>query len=221
MTGMGTTGVLEVTNLSTQIRLSRSVVEAVGNVDFAIGAGETLGLVGESGCGKSMTGLSLIRLLPNGGHIVGGSIKLRGLELVDLAEDDLRAVRGNEIAIIFQDSQSSLNPTMPIGRQVAEPVRLHRGVSKSEARERALEVPALPVPVVDTVAAGDTFCGVFASALARGSDVETGLVRATAAGALAVGVAGATPSLPRAEAVDQLLSRFGPVSVRKLSPPVA
>ena len=87
--------------------------------------------------------------------------------------------------------------------------------------ERALEVPALPVPVVDTVAAGDAFCGVFASALARGSDVETGLVRATAAGALAVGVAGATPSLPRAEAVDQLLSRFGPVSVRKLSPPVA
>lgn len=87
--------------------------------------------------------------------------------------------------------------------------------------ERALEVPALPVPVVDTVAAGDTFCGVFASALARGSDVETGLVRATAAGALAVGVAGATPSLPRAEAVDQMLSRFGPVSVRKLSPPVA
>jgi ribokinase len=87
--------------------------------------------------------------------------------------------------------------------------------------ERALEVPALSVPVVDTVAAGDAFCGAFASALARGSDVETGLVRATAAGALAVGVAGATPSLPRAEAVDQMLSRFGPVSVRKLSPPVA
>ena len=87
--------------------------------------------------------------------------------------------------------------------------------------ERVLEVPALSVPVVDTVAAGDAFCGAFASALACGSDVETGLVRATAAGALAVGVAGATPSLPRAEAVDQMLSRFGPVSVRKLSPPVA
>jgi oligopeptide/dipeptide ABC transporter ATP-binding protein len=132
--------VLEVTDLSTEIKLSRSVVEAVGNVGFVIDAGETLGLVGESGSGKSMTGLSLIRLLPNGGHIVGGSIKLGGLELVGLPEDDLRAVRGNEIAIIFQDSQSSLNPTMPIGRQVAEPVRLHRGVSNKESRERALEV---------------------------------------------------------------------------------
>lgn len=87
--------------------------------------------------------------------------------------------------------------------------------------ERVLEVPALSVPVVDTVAAGDAFCGAFASALARGSDVETGLARATAAGALAVGVPGATPSLPRAEAVDQMLSRFGPVKVRTLSPPVA
>ncbi len=140
MSSIAPGGVLEVTNLSTQIRLSRSVVEAVGNVDFAIDAGETLGLVGESGCGKSMTGLSLIGLLPNGGHIVGGSIKLSGLELVGLPEDDLRAVRGNEIAVIFQDSQSSLNPTMPIGGQVAEPVRLHRGVSRREARERALEV---------------------------------------------------------------------------------
>jgi ribokinase len=88
-------------------------------------------------------------------------------------------------------------------------------------RERVLEVPALSVPVVDTVAAGDAFCGAFASALAGGSDVESGLVRATASGALAVGVPGATPSLPRAEAVDQMLSRFGPVSVTKRSPPVA
>jgi oligopeptide/dipeptide ABC transporter ATP-binding protein len=132
--------VLEVKNLSTNIQLSSSVVEAVGNVDMRIGAGETLGLVGESGSGKSMTGLSLLDLLPNGGHIVEGSVKLDGRELVGLREADLRALRGNEIAMIFQDSQSSLNPTMAIGEQVAEPVRLHRGVSKREARERALEV---------------------------------------------------------------------------------
>jgi peptide/nickel transport system ATP-binding protein len=134
------TTLLEVENLSTHITLSRSVVEAVGNVDFQIAAGETLGLVGESGSGKSMTGLSLLGLLPNGGHVIDGSIKLEGRELVGLRESELRAVRGNEVAMIFQDSQSSLNPTMSIGEQVAEPVRIHRGASKKEARDRALEV---------------------------------------------------------------------------------
>jgi oligopeptide/dipeptide ABC transporter ATP-binding protein len=131
---------LEVQNLSTHIQLSRSVVQAVGNVDFQIDAGETLGLVGESGCGKSMTGLSLLGLLPNGGHIIEGSVQLYGRELVGLRESELRAVRGNDIAMIFQDSQSSLNPTMTIGEQVAEPVRIHRGASKREALVRALEV---------------------------------------------------------------------------------
>jgi peptide/nickel transport system ATP-binding protein len=131
---------LEVKNLSTHIQLSRSVVEAVGNVDFKIDAGETLGLVGESGSGKSMTGLSLLGLLPNGGHIIEGSVKVDGVELVGLSERDLRSIRGNDVAMIFQDSQSSLNPTMTIGEQVAEPVRVHRGASKSEARDRALEV---------------------------------------------------------------------------------
>ncbi len=82
--------------------------------------------------------------------------------------------------------------------------------------ESVLEVPALPVPVVDTVAAGDAFCGTFASAIARGANLETGLVRATAAGALAVGVRGATPSLPEAEAVDEILSRLGPVKTRRI-----
>ncbi len=87
--------------------------------------------------------------------------------------------------------------------------------------DRVLVVPGLSVPVVDTVAAGDAFCGAFASALARGEGVEDGLARATAAGALAVGVAGATSSLPRAKAVDQLLSRSRPIGIRRLSPPVA
>jgi oligopeptide/dipeptide ABC transporter ATP-binding protein len=134
------TAALEVRNLTTEIELSSSVVHAVGNVDIAIGAGETLGLVGESGCGKSMLGLSILGLLPGGGRIREGSIRLEGRELVGLRERDLRRVRGNEIAMIFQDSQSSLNPTKPIGMQVAEPVRWHRHASRREAAERALEV---------------------------------------------------------------------------------
>ncbi|MGH2913421.1 MAG: dipeptide ABC transporter ATP-binding protein [Solirubrobacteraceae bacterium] len=131
---------LQVSDLSTQIQLSRSVVQAVGNVDLAIDFGETLGLVGESGCGKSMLGLSILGLLPAGGHIVGGSIKAGERELVGLKESELRRIRGNDVAMIFQDSLSSLNPTKSIGDQVAEPVRLHRGANRREARERALEV---------------------------------------------------------------------------------
>jgi peptide/nickel transport system ATP-binding protein len=132
--------VLDVENLTTEIQLSRSVVHAVGNVDIAIGLGETLGLVGESGCGKSMLGLSILGLLPPGGSVTGGSVKLDGRELIGLSDSELQGVRGNQVAMIFQDSLSSLNPTKTIGDQVAEPVRLHRGASKREAGERALEV---------------------------------------------------------------------------------
>ena len=131
---------LEVTNLTTDIQLTRSTVHPVGNVDIAIDAGETLGLVGESGCGKSMLGLSIMGLLPSGGKIADGSVRLSGRELVGLPDRELRKLRGNEVAMIFQDSQSSLNPTKTIGEQVAEPVRLHRGASRAEANARALEV---------------------------------------------------------------------------------
>src|ERR1700677_4879463 len=135
--------VLEIENLSTHIKLTSSVVQAVGNIDMRIDAGETLGVVGESGCGKSMTGLSIMGLLPPGGSIVGGSIKLEGRELVGLKQEQLRQVRGNEIAMIFQQPLSSLDPTKTIGYQVAEPVRLHRGASKAEALDRAVEVLSL------------------------------------------------------------------------------
>src|SRR5271170_4232340 len=138
-----TTPVLEIENLSTHIKLTSSVVQAVGNVDMKIDAGETLGVVGESGCGKSMTGLSIMGLLPPGGSIVNGSVKLDGRELVGLKDEELRRLRGNEIAMIFQDPLTSLDPTKSIGYQVSEPVRLHRGASRSAAMERAKEVLGL------------------------------------------------------------------------------
>ncbi len=135
--------VLDIQNLSTHIKLTSSVVQAVGNVDMHIDSGETLGVVGESGCGKSMTGLSIMGLLPPGGSIVNGSVKLEGRELVGLKEEELRRVRGNEVAMIFQDPLTSLDPTKTIGYQVGEPVRLHRGASRSEAQDRAVEVLSL------------------------------------------------------------------------------
>ncbi|HUC05211.1 MAG TPA: ABC transporter ATP-binding protein, partial [Acidimicrobiales bacterium] len=135
--------ILEVNDLSTDIKLSRTVVHPVGNVSFSLEAGETLGIVGESGCGKSMTGLSIMRLLPNGGRVTSGSILLDGEDLVKMSDQQIRRIRGNDVAMIFQDSLTSLNPTMTIGDQIAEPVRLHRQVSKAVALDRAAEMLGL------------------------------------------------------------------------------
>jgi peptide/nickel transport system ATP-binding protein len=135
--------VLEVRDLRAEFHLRSAVVKAVDGVSLAVRAGECLGLVGESGCGKTTTGLAVMKLLPNVGHITAGSIRLGGRELVHLSEKEMQKVRGNDVAMVFQDPMTSLNPTWTIGRQIAEPVRIHKGASKQEAFERALEVLTL------------------------------------------------------------------------------
>jgi peptide/nickel transport system ATP-binding protein len=131
---------LEITDLRTEIQLKDGVVHAVDGVTLRVDEGETLGVVGESGCGKTMTALSIMQLLPNGGRIAGGTIKLGGKELTTLKPEDLRKIRGDEIGMIFQDPLSSLNPTHTVGAQIAEAVLLHREVSRKEAYDRAVEV---------------------------------------------------------------------------------
>ncbi len=141
--------VLEVENLRTEFHLRSGTVGAVDGVSFTVGAGECVGLVGESGCGKSTTGLSIMKLLPNVGHVVGGSIKLLGRDLGPLSESEMRHVRGNDVAMIFQDPMTSLNPTWTIGNQIAEGYRLHNDCSQAEAMARArevLELVRLPRP---------------------------------------------------------------------------
>jgi peptide/nickel transport system ATP-binding protein len=135
--------VLEVQNLRTEFRMRHSSVVAVDDISFTVGQGECVGIVGESGCGKSTTGLSIMRLLPNNGHVIGGSITLLGRDLAPLDEKEMRQVRGDEVALIPQDPMTSLNPTTTIGKQIAEGVLLHRDVSKAQARQRALEVLTL------------------------------------------------------------------------------
>ncbi|HEY2099441.1 MAG TPA: ABC transporter ATP-binding protein [Pseudonocardia sp.] len=132
--------VVELIDLHTDIAMRRGTVHPVGGVSLTVGKGETLGIVGESGCGKTMTALSIMRLLPNGGRIAGGSIRFGDLDLATADDDVMRTVRGNRIGMIFQDPMTSLNPCLTIGDQVAETVRLHRDVTRAQARERAREV---------------------------------------------------------------------------------
>jgi peptide/nickel transport system ATP-binding protein len=134
---------LEITDLRTEIRLKQGVVHAVDGVSIHIEPGETLGIVGESGCGKTMTALSIMKLLPTGGSVVGGSIKLNDTEITALPDDEMRQIRGNEIGMIFQDPLTSLNPTMTVGKQIAEAVKLHRGATTEQAMDRAAEVLSL------------------------------------------------------------------------------
>src|SRR4051794_28268892 len=132
---------LRVNNLRTSFFTSGGEVRAVDGVTFDIEDGRTVGLVGESGCGKSVTALSIVQLLPkNTGRIIGGEIQFNGKDLATFRENEMRRIRGNDISIVFQEPMTSLNPLMTVGDQIAESVRLHQGSSRREARDRAIEM---------------------------------------------------------------------------------
>jgi oligopeptide transport system ATP-binding protein len=133
--------VLEVRNLKTQFKTQDGVVKAVDDVSFYVMPGETLGVVGESGCGKSMTGLSIMRLIPSPpGKIVAGEIYFNGDDILRMSDEQVRAIRGNDIAMIFQDPMTSLNPVLTINRQISEALQLHMGMNKGQARDRTIEL---------------------------------------------------------------------------------
>ena len=135
------TPILEVKDLKTYFRTPLGIVRAVDGVSFSLSRGETLGIVGESGSGKSVTSLSIMQLLAKpAGYIAGGEILLEGRDLLKLREREMRRIRTREIAMIFQDPMTSLNPVVPVGRQIAETLRLHLGMSRTQARTRVAEL---------------------------------------------------------------------------------
>jgi len=132
---------LQVKNLKTQFFTQDGVVKAVDGVSFDLSEGGTLGIVGESGCGKSVTVLSVMRLIPQPpGKIVGGEVLFDGDDLLRVSDDQIRRVRGNKIAMVFQDPMTSLNPVLTINQQISEALELHLGMSKDAARKRSIEL---------------------------------------------------------------------------------
>ncbi len=134
------TPILKVSDLRVEFNLRSGRALVLDGINFSLNAGETLGIVGESGCGKSMTSLALMGLIPDQGRIIGGSILLCGEELVGANEARMRDVRGRDISMIFQEPMTSLNPVFSIGNQIAETIQVHEGASRSEARIRAIEM---------------------------------------------------------------------------------
>ena len=133
--------ILEIKNLKTYFYTYEGVAKAVDGVSCALAKGESLGVVGESGCGKSVTALSVLRLIPvPPGKIMGGKILFKGENLLDLSEDEMRKIRGNRISMIFQEPMTSLNPVFTVGNQIEETFKLHQGLSKKEAHEKTVEM---------------------------------------------------------------------------------
>ena len=134
---------LEVDDLQTHFRTPDGVNRAVDGISFAVEAGETVAIVGESGCGKSVTANSILRLVPQPPGKIGGAIRFQGRDLLKLSERAMREVRGNDISMIFQEPMTSLNPVLTIGRQIAEPLRLHQGLNRESVEQRVVEMLGL------------------------------------------------------------------------------
>jgi oligopeptide/dipeptide ABC transporter ATP-binding protein len=147
---------LEVSNLKTYFFTEDGVVKAVDGVDFNVGRGEVLGLVGESGCGKSVTSLSIMRLIGIPGKVVEGTIMFEGRDLLKLSESEMVHMRGNRISMIFQQPQTSLNPVFKIGDQVAEVLQIHQNMGKEESKNKAIELLRL-VGIPDTESKANSF----------------------------------------------------------------
>ena len=132
--------ILRVSGLETQFRTREGTVHAVNGVSFNLNEGETLGVVGESGCGKSVSMMSIMRLIPNPpGKVVAGEAYFHDKDLLKLSDDEIRKIRGSKMSMVFQDPMTSFNPVLTIGDQVSEPWRIHTGASKEEAWERAIK----------------------------------------------------------------------------------
>ncbi|WEX12415.1 ABC transporter ATP-binding protein [Chelativorans sp. AA-79] len=144
--------ILSLEQLRVQFRTPRGIVQAVDGASYAVNRGETLGVVGESGCGKSVTAMSLLRLIPEPpGRIVGGSAIFEGKDLLALPEREMRTIRGNRISMIFQEPMTSLNPLLTIGRQIGEPLEIHAGLSRRDALDRVVEMIRLVnIPEAET-----------------------------------------------------------------------
>jgi oligopeptide transport system ATP-binding protein len=153
--GPGLAPLLAVDGLRVEFWTSRGTIHAVNGISFSIAAGETLGIVGESGCGKSVTSLALLGILPRAGRAVGGTALFEGRDLLQLPDKDLRDIRGKDIAMIFQDPMTSLNPVLTIGRQIREALETHFDMNRADAKKRAIElldqvgIPGAPSRVSD------------------------------------------------------------------------
>ncbi|MGA8198353.1 MAG: ABC transporter ATP-binding protein, partial [Acetobacteraceae bacterium] len=134
---------LEVENLQTHFATIDGVVRAVEGVSFHVDAGQTIGIVGESGCGKSVTAMSILRLIQEPPGKIAGAIRFQGRDLLTLSEPEMRGIRGNDISMIFQEPMTSLNPVLTVGKQIGETLRLHQGLSAHDAEQRAIDMLVL------------------------------------------------------------------------------